>query len=219
MGDNQLLRDAITKKELNVSSEVTDKQLLSIPSILNDDNSNKINDDNDNNNDEPALKRIKLENSDSNVDLLVASNSSSASPIPQVLTSESKPSIQAQISEFTTGTGKTSDLAIVNSEINPNIKQSNDDLKPVLNKESIQPTKAQLVNQSGRKIEDIIDGSDLRKFLNKTLTESIVKGLNEIVKLWERGEFNSELETSNTEQLKKNVILKFANILKDNVEN
>lgn len=217
MSENQLSEKDIAPTEINSSSEVTNTQQLSISNILNTDNTNNTNmtNDNDDNNEQPALKRIKLEHSDSKADLQVASNSSSASPVPQVLTSESKPLIQSQISEFTTGNSKTSQFENVNSELSSNIKHSKD-LKPVINKEGIQATKAQLVAESGRKIEDIIDGSDLRKFLNKTLTESIVKGLDEIVKLWENGEFNSDLET---EQLKKNVILKFANILKQNVEN
>lgn len=80
-------------------------------------------------------------------------------------------------------------------------------------------SKSALIAQSGRKIEDIIDGSDLRKFLHKSLSEYMVKGLERIVDLWETGEF----ETANTEHmddkaLTDKVVLKFADILRQLTE-
>lgn len=81
-----------------------------------------------------------------------------------------------------------------------------------------QPSKADLVRQSGRTVEDIIDGSDLRKFLNIGLTEYIVKGLDEVVALWEKGKFSLDGQEPSKEVLKKKVALQFADIIKQLAE-
>lgn len=182
----------------------------------------------------PPLKRPKLELESTN----------SPSPVPQVLTSESRPEVQAQIAGFTSGSGYTTEpngnfpavvdmksepTETVNSPSNIPPTTTSDVSNPTTvtgtNTATFTSTKADLIRQSGRKVEDIIDGSDIRKFLNKTLTENIVKGLDEIVRLWENGEFKTESTVttdttdSNSELLKKAVVLKFADILKASVEN
>lgn len=74
-------------------------------------------------------------------------------------------------------------------------------------------SKEELLTQSGRNVEDIIDGSNLRQFLNKTLSGYLVDSLNEIVKLWEDGEF--EAEFGNELELKRKVAEKFGDIIKN----
>lgn len=73
-------------------------------------------------------------------------------------------------------------------------------------------SKEEILSRSGREVGSIIDGSDLRQFLNKTLSTYLVEGLDEIVNLWENGEF--EVENQNDNELKRKVVEKFANILK-----
>ncbi|VEU22619.1 DEKNAAC103628 [Brettanomyces naardenensis] len=54
-------------------------------------------------------------------------------------------------------------------------------------------------------VEEIIDGSDLRKFLNKNLTPFLIRGLNEMAEGWEKGTF-TEMDT-------RSVLAKFSGIL------
>lgn len=51
-----------------------------------------------------------------------------------------------------------------------------------------QETQESLVRRSGKSVEEIIDGSDVRRFLNKTLTETMVVGLRELVAKWDDGQ-------------------------------
>lgn len=74
---------------------------------------------------------------------------------------------------------------------------------------SLKTTKSDLLKQSGRTPDEIIDGCDLRKFFNKTLTPYLLQGLNEMTTKWEAGEFNNETYDD------KRVLLIFSEILKD----
>lgn len=74
-----------------------------------------------------------------------------------------------------------------------------------------QETQESIVSKSEKSIEDIIDGSDVRKFLNKTLTEYMVKGLQELIIKWE----NDDLKINGSKFDKKIVVDEFCNILKD----
>lgn len=74
---------------------------------------------------------------------------------------------------------------------------------------SLKTTTSDLLKQSGRTPDEIIDGCDLRKFLNKTLTPYLLSGLNEMTAKWEAGEFNNELYND------KKVLLIFSEVLKN----
>lgn len=174
------------------------------------------------NSEEPSLKRQK-----------VKEKSSSASPSPSVFLNETS-ELTAKVEGVTASSERS--LESDNSRANsvPVTQESslaaalqttgepssalNIVKRAVETKQTIptqsQPAKADLVRQSGRKVEDIIDGSDLRKFLNKSLTEYIVKGLDEIVELWEKGAFYSDMQDEDQNVLKKKVVLKFADIIK-----
>lgn len=74
-----------------------------------------------------------------------------------------------------------------------------------------QETPESIIKRSGKTIEEIIDGSEVRRFLNKTLTEYMVKGLQELIDKWENG----GLEIKGNDDDKKVVVNEFCNILKD----
>ncbi len=56
-------------------------------------------------------------------------------------------------------------------------------------------------------IEEIIDGSDLRKFLNKNITPFLIKALDELSEHWRKGEYD-DLDS-------KAILLKFSEIIKE----
>ncbi|KAG0676980.1 hypothetical protein C6P40_005406 [Pichia californica] len=163
-----------------------------------EDKNKKDNNDNSDNVEHPS-KRIKVENENiSSIKPIHEKEvSESVSPVPQVLTTT-----ESKISFETT------------TDIPTNLTSTTTNKHSDVNSKSSIPSKDDLVKQSGRHVEEIIDGSDLRKFLNKSLTKDIVKALDEIVELWEAGEFNN----SDAKILRKNVIAKFTDILKKNAE-
>ncbi|QPG73743.1 hypothetical protein FOA43_001056 [Brettanomyces nanus] len=57
-----------------------------------------------------------------------------------------------------------------------------------------------------RPVEEIIDGSELRRFLNKNLTRFLIRGLNQLAETWENGQLD-DLST-------KAVLLEFSDILR-----
>lgn len=64
-------------------------------------------------------------------------------------------------------------------------KSSSSTPKPQVKKEQ-QPAK------TTKPVFEIIDGSDLRKFLNKNLTPYLVKGLNELSENWRQGKYKMD---------------------------
>ena len=153
----------------------------------------------------------------------------SPSPAPLPLTSISRSDVQAQIDQLKNEevlqqphqTDASSPAMVVKSEIKPTT--DGDGITTSVTSSTIAnvPSQAEIVSRTGRNIEDIIDGSDLRRFLNKTLAEYLVKGLDEIVQLWESGEFDIKevgVESNNQQHLEKKVLRKFADILKDFAE-
>jgi hypothetical protein len=183
-------------------------------------------------------KRIKIEATTASI---VDMEANSPSPYPHALISESRSEVDAQIA----------DLSIPNI---PDLHKNENEQKPkILNEPEQQPEpkietnnaasrspskqntpipapkfiKADLLKESGRNVEDIIDGSDLRRFLNKSLTKYIVKGLDDVVCMWERGDFDTELKATEGTRfdhesrviLQKTVVSKFAEILSKIVEN
>ena len=55
-------------------------------------------------------------------------------------------------------------------------------------------------------IEEIIDGSELRKFLNKNITPFLIKALNDLSERWQKGEYNGLTSQA--------ILLKFSEIIK-----
>jgi hypothetical protein len=191
-------------------------------------------------NDEPSLKRVKLES-----EIVSEQFTNSPSPAPHALTSNSRSEIREQIDQLTkTGNPISSISSLspspaplssivtentsikaeesINIEVIPQLQNNETIIKKSDSKQESPtavspPSKTELIAQSNRKVEDIIDGSDLRKFLHKSLTEYLVKGLDEIVAAWELGEFEIS-ENDNDEILRKSVVLKFADILKNLAE-
>lgn len=177
---------------------------------------------------EPILKKIKLEpgtEQERNPSNPNQQSTSSPSPLPQTLTANSRSEIRDQISQLT----KTDSLSSNNIPALSNSSSLSPIETPVsatsVKKELKQsssvpptPSKSELISQSDREIEDIIDGSDLRKFLHRTLTSYMVKGMDEIINLWESGNFQAT-ENDNDDEISKKVVLKFADILRQLAEN
>lgn len=150
-----------------------------------------------------TTKRVKIESS------VQPEPNSSLSPVPEALTSSSRSEVLAQMgqlnrSESRSSLDSTRDEAAESSNKHVAVESSN-------NTQRI--PKTEMIKQSGKKVEDIIDGSDLRKFINRSLTPYLVEGLDNIVQLWESG----ELEVTSSEDAKK-VVLKFAEILQNLAE-
>lgn len=153
------------------------------------------------------IKRVKL-----------ADASDSESPISETFTSNSRSEINQQIN----------DLKNLNNDSNPNSNPNTNTNTPlpstnITDTKQNTTTKDECIKQSGRKIENIIDGSDLRKFLNISISENLIKSINNIVELWENSDtFNTEIEQlkqndnlQNRNILKKKVLLRLADELKD----
>ena len=167
-------------------------------------------------NSEPPLKRQKIESEEaapiiSTTEPKVKSEhfSASAETPTESDQSGSNSTLVTQQTTLPVTTVQTTTAAGTSVEV---IKQTADSKHAMPTQ--TQPSKADLVRQSGRTVEDIIDGSDLRKFLNKGLTEYIVKGLDEVVALWEKGKFSLDGQEPTKEVLKRKVALQFADIIK-----
>lgn len=184
------------------------------------------NDLNDLDHEEPPLKRQKVKSEEpeatSNTMLPVPANSVTESELKQEelpANIETPKGSDGSRSNSTFVTQQTLPIATVQTTTAAGttievVKHTSDSKHTI----PTQPSKADLVRQSGRSVEDIIDGSDLRKFLNKGLTEYIVKGLDEIVELWEKGKFNFDGQEPSKEVLKRKVALQFADIIKQLAE-
>lgn len=104
-------------------------------------------------------------------------------------------------------------------EENQTLKRSNEEpvqSEPVTKKVKTTPEPVpQLKKEEEKKseivikkpIEEIIDGSDLRKFLNKNITPFLIKALDELSVYWQKGEYD-DLDS-------KAILLKFSEIIKE----
>ncbi|KAF6014970.1 hypothetical protein HII12_001023 [Brettanomyces bruxellensis] len=104
-------------------------------------------------------------------------------------------------------------------EENQTLKRSNEEpvqSEPVTKKVKATPEPVpQLKKEEEKKseivikkpIEEIIDGSDLRKFLNKNITPFLIKALDELSVYWQKGEYD-DLDS-------KAILLKFSEIIKE----
>lgn len=72
-------------------------------------------------------------------------------------------------------------------------------------------TQENIVKKSTKTIEEIIDGSDVRRFLNRTLTGYMVNGLKELVEKYEKGGF----KVPSDKESKARVVDDFCAILKE----
>lgn len=184
------------------------------------------NNDNDINNE---VKKVKIETeSETIIESVTLENptitqteefTNSPSPLPHALTSKSRSEIRAQIDELQEN-DPIKEITKENDKIDQSSSTKVTKVKEI--NENSHNSNSKLIKQSNRKFEDIIDGSDLRRFLNKSLSGYLVKGLDEIVKLWESGEFEIDTNETNTNdddnQLRKRVVLKFSDILKQLVD-
>lgn len=72
-------------------------------------------------------------------------------------------------------------------------------------------TQENIVKKSTKTIEEIIDGSDVRRFLNRTITGYMVNGLKELVEKYEKGGF----KVPSDKESKARVVDDFCAILKE----
>lgn len=153
--------------------------------------------------DEPLNKKIKLEEP---VGIMADTNNDTVS-----LVSNNPAEVKAEIEELTNQEFSNT------LEPKPLIKEDSITTKSSKNTTPVPlASREELVAQSERKTEDIIDGSDLRRFLNKSLSGYMIKGLDELVKLWESGEL--DVADMDDAVLKQKVVLKYSEILKKLVE-
>lgn len=202
------LKEPKAESHANVDNNKEEQQLQD--DNINIDNNNEIDDG-------PHAKRTKLSE-----DKIIVSSTNSPSPVPQSLTSESRSDVAAQLNELMQQGTETQTVIENNTIVGNKLNGSTTEMSAT---NSPRQTATDIVRKSGRNVEDIIDGSDLRKFLHKSLTEYMVKGLDEIVSLWEKGEFDTDLQSVDNDdnfetrdELKKKVVLKFADILKSLTE-
>lgn len=202
------LKEPKAESHANIDNNKEEQQLQ-------DDNINI--DNNNETGDGPHAKRTKLSE-----DKIIVSSTNSPSPVPQSLTSESRSDVAAQLNELMQQGTETQTVIENNTIVGNKLNGSTTEMSAT---KSPRQTATDIVRKSGRNVEDIIDGSDLRKFLHKSLTEYMVKGLDEIVSLWEKGEFDTDLQSVDNDdnfetrdELKKKVVLKFADILKSLTE-